>query len=432
MAQISIVGCWHQGTVLSACFADLGHVVAGIPATQQSAAFLSKGRAPVREPGLDAIIRRNIKALRLRYTTSFEEAIPGSEFVFVSFDTPVGDDDRAQVGVVREAAESIARRIDRPITLVVTAQVPVGMSQELAETIERQSGKTCSVSYVPEFLRLGEAVNTFRKADRFVIGCEDDTVAEKVAALYRPLKRPLIFTGVRAAEMSKHASNSFLAVSIAFANELADICDEREVDFYEVMKVMKADPRIGQKAFLAPGLGFAGGTLGRDLRALQDLRSEAPKHSIIDDVVEANRNRPKVILRMLRDQLGDLPGKEIGILGLTYKPGTSTIRRSTALEVIGHLANDGVKVKAFDPLADLNEQAELPPFTMCEDVFEVADGADALVLITEWPELEQIDLSKLGRVMRGNTIIDTRNFFDNSEMARANLSHLAIGRGFKR
>jgi UDPglucose 6-dehydrogenase len=430
MANIAIVGCWHQGTVLSACFADMGHSVCGVPVDQKSAKNLDDGRAPVFEPGLDELLGQHRRNGRLRFTTDVPEAVRDAEFVFVSFDTPVDDDDLLDLTVVTEAAHSVGASLRHDVVLVVTAQVPVGTSTQLADIVARESGSRCDVAYVPEFLRLGAALETFRQADRFVIGCDDERTARRVTALYEPVGRPLLATPIRAAEMSKHACNAFLGTSIALANEIADRCDETGVDFYDVIDVMKLDARIGPHAFLTPGLGFAGGTLGRDLRVLQRLRVEPPPHaSVIDAVVESNRERPSVVIRRLASMLGGLDGRDIGILGLTYKPGTSTIRRSAALRIIADLVAEAAKVRAFDPLADLSEADHLPPFTMCDDVVDAADGADALVLVTEWEGLAELDFGPLLHRMRGTLFLDTRNVLPEDRLRGCGFRYVGIGRG---
>lgn len=430
MANIAVIGCWHQGTVLSACFADLGHTVCGVPVDAHSAAHLVDGRAPVFEPGLDELIAQHHQDGGLRFTTDLSDAVREAEYVFVSFDTPVDDDDRLDAAVVTDAVHSIGASLRHDVVLVVTAQVPVGTSRELADIVAQGSGCTCDVAYVPEFLRLGAALETFRQADRFVIGCDDERTTARVTALYEPLGRPILATPIRAAEMSKHACNAFLGTSIALANEIADRCDDTGVDFYDVIDVMRLDARIGPHAFLTPGLGFAGGTLGRDLRVLQSLRVEPPPHaSVIDAVVESNRERPGVVLRRLASLLGGLDGRDIGILGLTYKAGTSTMRRSAALRIISDLDAAGAKVRAFDPLADLTETEHLPPFTMCDDAYEAADGADALVLVTEWKELAELDFASLRHRMRGALFLDTRNILPDDRLAGCGFRYVGIGRG---
>jgi len=430
MANICVTGIWHQGAVVSACLADLGNNVRGV-CDEKTAAILNAGQTPVHEPGLPEIIQRNLEAGRLRYMTDYAEGLAAAEFVFICTDTPVDLNDDSDLTPIYATAESIGRNLKSNIVLCVTAQVPVGTSEDLAGVIrELAPAYKCEVAYIPEFLRLGTAVETFRQADRFVIGCNDAVVAERVAALYRPLGRPIVFTDIRSAEMAKHASNAYLAASISFINEIANLCEVVNANALEVARIMKLDKRIGQFAFLSPGLGFAGGTLGREIRALQKLgrqhRCETP---MMDAVMTVNQARARLVGQRLQRIYDSLEGLQVGILGLTYKPGTSTLRRSIALDIIRDLVAQGTSVKAFDPLARLDEVADLPPFEPCPDPYAVAQGSDALVLVTEWAGIRELDLPRLRAAMRRPVFIDTRNLFDPAEMQRAGFIYSGIGRG---
>ncbi|MCL4369676.1 MAG: nucleotide sugar dehydrogenase, partial [Chloroflexi bacterium] len=269
-----------------------------------------------------------------------------------------------------------------------------------------------------------------RRADRFVVGADDPAVAERVAALYRPLGRPLVVTKLRTAEMAKHACNAFLATSISFINEIANLCSEVGADAVQVGEVMKLDRRIGRYAFLSPGLGFAGGTLGRELRALQKLgRNHGCETPMMDAVVAVNQARARLVGERLQRLLGRVEGLQVGVLGLTYKPGTSTLRRSIALDIIRDLVSRGTLVKAFDPLARLDEVAELPPFEVCPDPFAAAEGSDAVLLVTEWAGTRELDLPRLRSVMRRPVFIDTRNLFDPARMEQMGFVYSGVGRG---
>jgi len=427
--NICVVGLWHQACVLSAAFAEMGHFVVGVGNDEVALNSLRRGKAPLYEPRLDAMLRRNIKAGRLRYTDDFADALANAELVFVAIDTPVTDQDEPELEVVLQAARNIGRFRSGDITLCVTSQVPVGTSEKMAASV-RESAGSCDVVYIPEFLRLGEALDTFFHADRFILGAKDLAVANRVADLYRPLQRPVLVTDLRSAEMAKHACNAYLATSISFINEIADICDRLGADAIEVGRAMKSDRRIGPYAFLTPGLGFAGGTLGRDLRALQRLgREQDLRTRLIDAVVSVNGSRAGLVSRKLSATFGSVKGLHIGVLGLTYKPGTSTLRRSMALEIISQLLEDGALVAAFDPLADLSEIDALPPFEISSDPYALAEDCDALVLTTEWTGIRELDFKRLRKAMRGSVFVDTRNLFDPAEMERLGFSYSGIGRG---
>ena len=429
MANICISGIWHQGSVVSACLADLGNRVRGV-CDEKTAASLNAGQPPVHEPGLPEIIQRNIAAGRLHYTSDYAEGVAGAEFVFICTDTPVDMNDDSDLSAIYAIAEQVGRHLSGDIVLCVTAQVPIGTSQDLARVVREQaSGYRCAVAYVPEFLRLGIAVDTFRQADRFVIGCDDPAVAERVAALYRPLGRPIVYTDTRSAEMAKHASNAFLATSISFINEMANLCEVLDADASEVSRVLKLDQRIGKHAFLSPGLGFAGGTLGREIRALQKLgTARRVPTPLMDAVWQVNAARAQLVGRRLAGVLGGLVGRQIGILGLTYKAGTSTLRRAVSLGIIRDLIDQGAEIKAFDPLANLAEESHLPPMQMGADPYQVAQGADALVLVTEWAGIGSLDWHRLRQAMRGDVLLDTRNLLDRGRLAEAGFRYFGIGR----
>jgi len=431
LANICIIGLWHQASVASACLADMGHQVQGVGDDEKVVAALNTGEPPVYEPKLKAIMRRNLRAGRLKYTTDYREALGGAEFAYIAIDTSVGPDDESDLNSIFKAARYVGQAISGELILIVSAQVPVGTCERIAATVREENPTAVfDVAYVPEFLRLGTAVDTFRRADRFVVGANDPAVAERIAALYRPLGRPIVITNLRTAEMAKHASNAFLAASISFINEMANLCDEVGADALQVAQIMKLDRRIGRYAFVSPGLGFAGGTLGREIRALQKLgrkyRCDTP---MMDSVMTVNQARALLVRQRLQRLYDSLECVQVGILGLTYKPGTSTLRRSIALDIISDLIVQGASVKAFDPLARLDEVADLPPFEPCPDPYAAAKGSDALVLVTEWAGIHDLDLPRLRAAMRQPVFIDTRNVFDPAEMIRLGFIYSGIGRG---
>jgi len=429
MANICIVGLWHQGAVLSACLSDLGHKVCGVD-EQQLVDSLSRGEPAVHEPQLGELLRRNLKARRLEFTSDYATALRGADYAYISIDTPVDASDRSNLETIFAAAQRIADSRTGNLTLVITAQVPIGTCRKLAALVsEKNPVSPVRVAYVPEFLRLGAAVETFRQADRFVVGCDDQATALGLAELYRPLNRPVVTTDLASAEMAKHASNAFLATSISFINEISDLCEELGADATEVAKIMKLDRRIGPYAFLSPGLGFAGGTLGRELRALQELGSRSKlKTAVVDAAVTVNDSRAGLIARKLVKHYGSLKGLQVAILGLTYKAGTSTLRRAISLEIIRQLNQGRATVTAFDPLARLDEVPNLPPFKMCADVYEAGSDSDALVLVTEWDGIDSVDFERLRNVTRRPLFIDSRNILDPEMLRKAGFSYSGIGR----
>jgi len=424
-----VVGGWHQASVVSACFADLGHDVTGIADDAATAEGLNAGQAPVYEPGLADLLRHNLAAGRLRYTTSYADGLRQAEFVFLSIDTPVAEGDESDLKPVLDAAERILGSASGPFTLCVTSQVPVGTCRNLSATSRRQKPDVeIAVTYVPEFLRLGTAIDTFRNADRFVIGADDPAAADRVARLYQPLDRPMLMTGLNTAEMGKHASNAFLATSISFINEIANLCEATGADATQVAEIMKLDRRIGRHAFLSAGLGYAGGTLGREVRALHHLgERHQVETSLVDAAQEVNAQRVGRLLERIRRLLGSLAGQTIAILGLTYKSGTSTLRRSAALDLIDRLLAERADVRAFDPLASGQELAR-PAFTMCSDLASAAWGASLLVLIAPWPSMTTAELAECRAIMKTPKIMDSGNFLSAQSLVAAGFEYAGVGR----
>jgi UDPglucose 6-dehydrogenase len=408
--------------VLCACFAELGYHVTGI-ADEAVVSGLIEGRAPVHEPGLDELLSRMIEAGRLRFTHSFAQGLSGAEFAFLAIDTPVGPNDESDLKPIWQAVEEIATTAPADLTLCVTSQLPVGTSHKIAKRL----GADAKVAYVPEFLRLGTALETFRDADRFVIGADDPTVAARVADLYAPLHRPIHLTDTRSAEMGKHASNAWLATSVSFINQIADLCEMTGADVREVAAIMKLDRRVGPHAFLGAGVGYAGGTLGREIRALQKLgATHGVATELFDAVTTVNDRRIDHIVSRIRSVQPDLAGVAIAVFGLAYKTGTSTLRRSASLALIAELAGAGARVSAYDPLARPDASAEGPQFVMHLEPIAAARGASALILMARWPE--ELEPRSVAELMARPLVLDTGNYLDQQAALAAGFEYLGLGR----
>jgi UDPglucose 6-dehydrogenase len=364
-----------------------------------------------------------MKAGRLRFTGSFPDGLEGVEFAFVSIDTPVGPHDDSDLEPIWRAVDEIRSAGPESLVVVITAQVPVGTSERIREKL----GHRMQVAYVPEFLRLGTALETFRNADRFVIGADDAALAARLSGIYMPLGRPIRVTDVRSAEMGKHASNAWLATSVSFINQIADLCEQVGADVTEVATILKLDQRIGPKAFLNAGVGYAGGTLGREIRALQRLGQLRGVSTELFDAVDAvNQQRMNHVMnrvRMVQPVLKDVP---VAVFGLTYKAGTSTLRRSASLTLISELASAGARVSAYDPLAHVDDSTDLPPFTLHREPREALRHASTLILMSRWP----IDLPprKAVELMARPVVVDTGNHLDPVVAKEAGFEYCGLGR----
>jgi UDPglucose 6-dehydrogenase len=423
VSRLAVTGIWHQGMVLCAGLAEIGHEVIGLAAPDE-AARLSRAEPLLHEPGLSDLLRRNLDSGRLRFTSDPEDALTDTEFAFVSLDTPVDDEDVPLIEEVLCLAELVGALSPPSAILVLTAQVPVGTTERVGALAGRPT------AYVPEFLQLGVAVQSFFEADRVVVGADDDDVAERVIAVYAPLERPILRTNARTAELAKHAANAFLATSISFVNEIGDLAQELGADIWDIARILKLDRRIGPHAYLGPGLGFAGATLGRDLRALQRLAGEVGiEAQLVDAVVAVNEARRESLLRLVARELSELRGSRIALFGLTYKPGTSTLRRAISLSVAEELGRQGAVVTAFDPLADAAALPNDVPLALLRDPLAAARDADVVVHLTGWSGVQDLDLAALRAAMRQPLVIDTQGDFDAGAMRAAGIRYVRFPTG---
>jgi UDPglucose 6-dehydrogenase len=343
---IGVVGLWHLGSVVAASWAALGHRVIGIDRSVHVVARLRSGRAPIFEPELDPLIKAGVDQGRLSFTTD-PGAVGAADVIFLAFDTPVDGDDRLDLSELDEAIRVAAPHLKDGAVVVVSSQVPVGTCDRWRSELRRDSRRsTFELVYSPENLRLGEALTCYLHPDRIVIGAEDATVLERVRVLFAPMKAPVVTMSLASAEMAKHALNSFLATSVSFINEIAALCEVTGADVLSVVEALKSDPRIGSRAFLSAGLGFAGGTLARDIQVLREVgRTGRAATPLLDGVLEVNRRRCGLVVQRLLDRCGKISGLSVGVLGLTYKAGTSTLRRSVALDVIKTLAGAAPSIR---------------------------------------------------------------------------------------
>ncbi len=432
MSKICVIGTGYVGLVTGTCFADLGNDVTCLDVDETRIGNLKKGIMPIYEPGLEELVTRNVESGRLVFTTNYADAVKGAEFAFIAVGTPSGGDGEADLQYVRSAAESIADLVNDPIVVVNKSTVPVGTGDWVTEIItKRRAGKPLDFMVVsnPEFLREGSAINDFMFPDRVVLGSSKPEPANAVAQLYEPLRCPIMVTDIRTAEMIKYASNAFLATKISFINEIANMCEEMGANVSEVSRGMGYDHRIGTH-FIDAGLGWGGSCFPKDVKALAHMAVLHGTHpQLLQAVIEINRNQRRRVVLKFRRALGSLDDKVIGILGISFKPNTDDIRDAPSLEVIHLLQNEGAVIQAYDPQAMENAKKEVKRVKFCENPYQVAEGADALILATEWNEFKQIDFKKIHTLMRQHIILDGRNLWNPEIVRSQGFKYYDIGRG---
>ncbi|MCB0119875.1 MAG: UDP-glucose/GDP-mannose dehydrogenase family protein [Anaerolineales bacterium] len=431
MKQICVVGVGYVGLVTAACFADLGNRVSALDVNEERVENLKKGIMPIYEPGLDELVKRNMNAGRITFTTSYKDAVKDAEYVFIAVGTPSGSDGSADLQYVAAAAKSIAENMTAPVIIINKSTVPIGTGDWVADIVKGAQPKPMDFAVVscPEFLREGSAIGDFMNPHRTVIGSLDRDAANKVAHLHLPLRAPIVITDLRTAEMIKYASNAFLATKISFINELADLCERVGADVKEVAAGMGYDARIGRH-FLDAGLGWGGSCFPKDVEALAFMAKEKglnPK--ILNSVMDVNYDRRKEAVRVTEEMLGgSLKGKTVGLLGLAFKPNTDDMRDAPAIDIAETLVKAGAKVRAYDPVAMDVARPILPAVELFDGAYQMADGCDALIIVTEWNEFKQLDLDKVKGLLKSPVLYDGRNIYEPGRMKELGFTYRAIGR----
>ncbi len=432
MRKICVIGTGYVGLVTGTCFSDLGNLVTCVDVDEAKIDLLLEGKMPIYEPGLEEMVRRNAQAGRLRFTTSYHDGLQGADFVFIAVGTPEGARGEADLTYVRAAARSIAESMAHPLIIVNKSTVPIGTGDWVADIVRRHQPNPIDFWVVsnPEFLREGSAVHDFMSPDRIVLGSLDPEPAEKVAQLYLSLRAPIVLTDLRTAEMIKYASNAFLATRISFINEIASVCEALGADIKEVAVGMGYDKRIGHQ-FLDAGVGFGGSCFPKDVQALAHMAAVHGCHpQLLRTVMEINRDQRRQVIQKVRDALdGSLDEKLVGILGLAFKPNTDDMREAPSVELIHLLEAEGAHVRAYDPVAKENARSLLPSVTLCATPYEVAQGADALILVTEWNEFKHLDMAGIRAAMRRPVLVDGRNLYDPMRMRDLGFTYRGMGRG---
>lgn len=432
-SRVCVIGIWHLGSVVSACLASLGYSVVGVDRDAERVNALNNGTPPLFEPGLGELMMSNINLGRLSYTTDLGRALSGSSYVLLTFDTPVDEKDEVNLSELFATGAELARYMENGSMIIVSSQVPVGTCEQIKATIKQNNPSLdFDIAYSPENLRLGQAIERFMNPERIVIGADSPSTLDSVERFLSVISAPKVRMNLRTAEMTKHALNAFLATSISFANEIANLCDELGADALKVAEALQSEARIGHNLPLNPGLAFAGGTLARDLKVLKKLGDKLGYEThLIDGVLKVNEQQNKIVIKKLEKIYGSMNGLTVGVLGLTYKAGTSTLRRSAALEIIKDLTSAGAMVKAYDPKAALEEVQLHKEFEFYTDPYLVARDSDALVVVTDWPEFKELDFDLLKSIMKKPVLIDAKNMLDGEELARKGFIYSGVGRGQK-
>jgi UDPglucose 6-dehydrogenase len=433
--RIAVIGAGYVGLVSGACFSDFGHQVSCVDNDSAKIGALRRGEIPIFEPGLDQLVATNVQAGRLTFSTDLAAAVRDAEAVFIAVGTPSRrGDGHADLSFVYTAAREIARCVHQFTVVVTKSTVPVGTGDEVERIIkETNSLADVVVASNPEFLREGAAIRDFKFPDRIVVGASDERARKVLSDIYRPLSLnqvPVMFTSRRTAELIKYAANAFLATKITFINEIADLSEKVGADVQEVARGIGLDNRIGTK-FLHAGPGFGGSCFPKDTRALvKTALDHGVSLRIVEAVLAVNDNRKRAMARKVANALGkSLRGKTIALLGLTFKPDTDDMREAPSIQLVVGLLDLGAKVRAFDPVGMEQAKRELPDIEYFNDAYSCAEGADALVIVTEWVQFRALDLARLKRIMLRPAIIDLRNIYRQSEMAELGFEYDSIGRG---
>lgn len=432
--NISVIGTGYVGLVTGACFAEFGVQVTCMDKDEQRIGALEKGKIPIYEPGLSELVHKGLTDGRLSFTTDLKKAVESSLVIFIAVGTPAKNDGSADLSFVEEVGRGIAANLNGYKVIVTKSTVPVGTGEHLRTLIGSLAGKGAAFDVVsnPEFLREGSAIEDFMRPNRVVIGAESPQAVAVMRDLYRPLyliETPFVLADVATAEMIKYASNTFLATKVSFINEVATLCEHVGADVQVVAKAMGLDQRIGSK-FLHPGPGFGGSCFPKDVAAMIRTGQQANcSIEIAEATMRANQNQRARMVEKIRNAVGgELKGKRVGVLGLSFKPNTNDLRDSPALEIIARLQTAGAQVQAYDPAAMEEASRLLPELRLCTNPYEAADGADALVLMTEWNQFRNLDLDRIKETLRSPVFVDLRNVYETARMIALGFKYVSVGR----
>ena len=431
--HIAVIGTGYVGLVSGACFAEFGTDVICVDVDATKIEKLNNGIIPIYEPGLDAIVKKNVEDGRLHFTTDIRSAVERAQVVFLAVGTPPQADGTPDMSYYRQAAKDVAEAMNEYKVLVTKSTVPVGTGKWLRNFVQEnlKVDTEFGVASNPEFLREGAAITDFMRPDRVVIGSNEDRAIEVMKELYRPLyliETPIVITSLEAAELIKYAANAFLATKITFINEIANLCDAIGCDVHDVARGMGMDNRIGKK-FLHPGPGYGGSCFPKDTRALTTVADQFGVETlIVDAVIEANERQRDAMIPKIEKLVGDLNGKKIGMLGLSFKPETDDMRESPAIEIVAELIKRGASIKAFDPVAMEESKHYISGIEYAHDEYDAIAGADAMVIVTEWNQFRALDLERVKSLLTAPKIADLRNIYEPKEMRELGFEYVGVGR----
>ena len=431
--HIAVIGTGYVGLVTGACFAEFGVEVTCVDVDETKIDKLNQGVIPIYEPGLDAIVEKNARAGRLHFTTDIRSAVQDALIVFLAVGTPPREDGSPDMTYYRQAAKDVAEAMNGYKVLVTKSTVPIGTGKWLHRFVTEnlKVDTTFGVASNPEFLREGAAIDDFMRPDRVVIGSNEPDAIAIMKDLYRPLyliETPIVITSLEAAELIKYAANAFLATKITFINEIANLCDAIGCDVHDVARGMGMDNRIGRK-FLHPGPGYGGSCFPKDTRALTTVADQfGVETRIVDAVIDANERQRDVMIEKIEKLVGDLNGKRIGVLGLSFKPETDDMRESPAVDIIRAINKRGGSVRAFDPVAIEEAKHCLPDIEYACDEYDALEGADALVIATEWNQFRALDLDRVKNLLKQPKVADLRNVYEPEDMRELGFEYVGVGR----
>jgi len=431
--HIAVIGSGYVGLVTGACFAEFGVDVTCVDVDAEKIAQLALGKTTIYEPGLDQLVKKNLQAGRLRFTTDSKEAIQRSQVIFLAVGTPPAADGSADLSYVEDVARKIAEHMDSYKVVATKSTVPVGTGKRLASLIRELQRTPVEFSVIsnPEFLREGAAISDFMRPDRVVIGGSDQDAIDIMRDLYRPLyliETPFVITSLEGAELIKYAANAFLATKISFINEIANLCEKVGCDVHEVARAIGMDRRIGGK-FLHPGPGFGGSCFPKDIRALSMIgRQYSSPTRIVDSVIDVNYQQRLSMVPKIENLAGGLSGKRVAVLGLAFKPETDDMRDAPSIEIIRGLVARGAIVSAYDPVAVEEARKILPEIEYAGDEYEAATGADVIVFMTEWNQFRALDMERIRGSMKVPRIADLRNIYEPADMREMGFQYVGVGR----